>query len=737
MTSVSLYSQDIDNLDLMDDSDADVLSDTDEDTSTATERLDLSELEEVDDLDSLKNDIGDNVFKDDKSEDLIPMDEEEEGKKKKKKKSDDEDDDDDGEEEGEDDDFALDLVPEKVDDKKEVKVVNEKAFNEGKEDFSKFEGTVIFDVGKEEKELLEMAKFVQGKIPEKEWNEISTTAKVEKYEVQKGDWLWKISQKLFGSGFYYSKIWSMNPHITNPHEIEPGMILVFDTGTSEEMPEVKFGDFTDTSKTGMKKNAKTGRLSKLFDYAEYTESGEPPWFKEREQLAKSGAYFQYVTDQTYEDVAEIGQQSLEDEYQKYTPPIVDIVIAEPSENYDQSGFDKDSKISFTFKEGFFLNSFVTSNIVQDLGFVDSFEKERVFIHRLDTIYLNLDSSVKVKPGDMFSVYSAEGRVSHPISDREGYRYTIVAQLKTVRKINHLWECVVTEISGLVQRKDRITVYTPKINRISKGFAKRNIEAAIIDSYRETSGGMGFGEVVYIDRGRADGVELGTIFELYDFEDRGTGKRITPDPTYKIGELNVISLTDNFATALISNSRVSIPLGTLALSKTAEQAARDSKVKGKGYDNNILDKEGTALDELDVELNFDEMSQDLLDKADKVQLTEDELDELERQEREKSIIKDHERDLKELEKLEDEISNAEASLNEAKVDEDKFLEQQDLNFIEKKNQDPDADAFESLDDIEEEIGLKYMDEDLNARENPYGLTEFDLEEIDELLNSEQK
>jgi hypothetical protein len=712
----------------MDDSDADILIEDDENDKKSTDRLDLSELEEVDDLDSLKDDIGDSVFeetKKKKSENLIPIGDEEDQNSQM------------SDADSEEDDLKLDLIPETELEGSDVKIVNDKIFDERKEDYSKYDGTVIFDVGKEEKELLEMAKFVQGKIPDKEWNEISVTAKVEKYEVQKGDWLWKISQKLFGSGFYYSKIWSMNPHITNPHEIEPGMVLVFDTGTSDEMPEVKFGDFTEVAKANLKSSAADTSLDKLFDYNDYTDSGQPSWFKQRQELANSGAYFQFVTDQSYQDLGKIGQQSLIDEYQKYTPPLIDIVIQEPSGKYDNSGFDTDSKIAFNYKEGFYLNSFVTSNIVQDLGFIDSFEQSRVFIHDFDTIYVKLDSTVKVRPGDQFSIYSAEGRVSHPISDREGYRYTIVGQIKTIRKINHLWECTVTELTGIVQRKDRITVYTPKINKISKGFAKRNIEAAVIGSYRETSGGMGFGDVVYLDRGRADGVEIGTIFELFDFEDRGTGKRITPDPTYKTGEINVISLTDNFATGLISQSSNNITLGALALSKTAEQATRDSDIKGKDYDYNIIDKEGNALDELDVELNFDDISQDLLDKADKVQLTEDELDELERQEREKSIIKDHERDLKELEKLEAEISDAESSLNEAKVDEDKFLEQQDLNFIEKKNQDPDADAFESLDDIESEIGLKYMDEDLNARENPYGLTEFDLEEIDELLNSEQK
>ena len=230
--------------------------------------------------------------------------------------------------------------------------------------------------------------------------------------------------------------------------------------------------------------------------------------------------------------------------------------------------------------------------------------------------------------------------------------------------------------------------------------------------------------------------MGTVFELYSFYDKGTDKRLTPDPTYKIGEATIISLTDNFGTALITNSSAPIPLGTIALTKTEEQAALAASVASRDLVKGIKEIESKALDELDVELNLDDINKDLLDRADQVQLTEDELEELERQEREKSIIKDHERDLKELERLEGEIVESEASLNEAKVDEDKFLEQQDLNDVERKNKGQNPNAFESLNDIESDIGRKYMDEDLNSKENPYGLTEFDLEEIDELLESEQ-
>jgi len=232
------------------------------------------------------------------------------------------------------------------------------------------------------------------------------------------------------------------------------------------------------------------------------------------------------------------------------------------------------------------------------------------------------------------------------------------------------------------------------------------------------------------------VEMGSVFQAYSFTDRGTEKRITIDPTYKVGELTVISLTDNFATALISQSSNEMTVGQLAFTKTEEDAARALRVKQQAVLGDVSKLEGKALDELDVELNLDKLSDDLLREADKVQLTEDELQELERQEREKSIIRDHERDLEELEKLEAELESSEKALNEAKVDEDKFLEQQNLDEVEnKKKKDPNA--FENLNEVEKEVGLKFMEEDLNSKDNPYGLTEFDLEEIDELLNTGQQ
>ncbi|MFZ4712174.1 MAG: LysM peptidoglycan-binding domain-containing protein [Bacteriovoracaceae bacterium] len=655
--------------------------------STLTDgvELDLSKKEEVDDLESLKDDVG-----------TISFDEKEE---KKKVKSSDE------------------ILGDDLN--KNMKVVNENITIDDAE-------PIVFDIGKEERELLAVSKFLQNKIPVSEWNEIASKSKVEKYTIVEGDWLWKIAKKFFGSGFFYAKIWSLNPYITNPHEIKPGMVLTFDTGSADNLPNLKLGEFNESF-------AETKSPLKLEVYGN---EAKPDWLDEKKRLQEQGVYVQYASDATYEDLETASTQSANREYEKYEPPTAKLALgAEAQSQYDDSGFDKDSKIQFRYKEGFSINTFVTTNIVQDFGEVTHGQKGGMLFSINDYIYVKFDKSVNVMPGELYSIYEGMGKMKHPSSERTGYKYGISGSIKTVRKVDDKWECIVQDSVSGIQRKDRITVYTPKIPRITKTFNARNIEAAIIGGYSPIQTMYGLGNIVYLDRGRADGVEMGNVFEVYDFKDRLTKKNITKNPTYKIGEITVITLTDNFATGLVTNSIWEFRPGYVSITKSPEDALRATKMHDKNANSKVDSLKDKAIDELDVELNLNDLNEDLLEKADKVQLTEDELEELERQEREKSILKESERDLKSLERLEKEIESAESQINESKLDEDKLLENQSLDSIEKNSKA--KDGVESLNEIEEEFGKKFLDEEVNNKENPYGLTEFDIEEVDELLNTDKK
>lgn len=591
----------------------------------------------------------------------------------------------------------------------------------------------VFDVGTEERTLLSLAQNIQGQISDNEWNELATAAKRDSYTVVKDDWLFKISKKLFGSGYYYPKIWSLNSFITNPHFIEPGMILSFSTGSSTQAPEVKLGEFTKEELA-----AEPGTLVAAADGGEYGNFGEgatPGWLKEKKDLEQQGTYFQYASEETMDDLKKAGAESLNREYENYEPPRTDFEIIAPPKNYDEkTGFDKNSRIFFSFKEGFFLSTFVSTNIVQDFGALTNGPDENIFFDKTMRAFVKFDETINALPGDKFSIYSAGGKVSQENSDREGYKYTIIAHIKLIRKNRDKWEVEFIDVMGTPQRGDRITVFTPKIDRITRTYNPRLVEAAIMSAFEKGKRLLSQGDVVYLDRGRADGVEMGNVFEAYGFKDRALGVNITDQPSYKLGEMTVITLTDNFATALVTNTTRDFYTGDIAMTKTKEARMRELQAARARMnpDKNLLgDKD---LEELDVELNVEGLSDDILKEADKIQLTEDELAELERQEREKSVIKDSERDLKALERLETEIESAEKILNDSRLDEDKLLEGESLDEIEKKR---GSGTQDNLDEIEENLGKRYIDEDLNSKDNPYGLTEFDVEEVDELLNVEKK
>ena len=588
----------------------------------------------------------------------------------------------------------------------------------------------VFDVGREERDLLSIAQNIQGQISDNEWNEVATAAKTDSYTVVKDDWLFKISKKLFGSGFFYPKIWSLNAYITNPHFIEPGMVLSFTTGSGSNPPQVKLGNFSDDEL-----NATPGSIgtNNPDDLANFGEDAKPKWLDEKDDLAKQGVYFQYASEETMDDLAKVGEQALNREYEAYEPPRSEFDVIIPS-NYDKTGFDKNSRIFYSFKEGFYLSTFVSTNIVQDFGEITNGPDENIFFVNTDRAYVKFDESVNALPGDKFSIYTSLGRAKNKNSDREGYKYAIVGHVKLIRKIKDKWEVEFLEVSGTPQRGDRLTAYTPKIERITRTYNSRLVEGAILSSYNPMQSILSFGDVIYLDRGRADGVELGNVFEVFGFKDRLMRENITDQPTYKMGELTVITLTDNFATVLVTKTTRDFYVGDIAITKTKEAFLREQNAKNASSKSSKEVMGGKNLEELDVELNLENLNDDLLKQADKIQLTEDELAELERQEREKSVIKDSERDLKALERLENEIEQAETILNDAKLDEDKLLENENLNDLEKKQGNLDQD---SLDDIEENLGKRYVDEDLNSKDNPFGLTEFDVEEVDELLNTEKK
>tara|TARA_A100001015_G_scaffold65513_1_gene72438 strand:- start:1000 stop:2937 length:1938 start_codon:yes stop_codon:yes gene_type:complete len=584
------------------------------------------------------------------------------------------------------------------------------------------------EIGREEQKLLEIATKIKGRIDDKNWDEVIASNKEDKYTVVEGDWLWKICKRLFGDGFYYSKIWSLNPYITNPHEIEPGMVLVFDTGDSNNMPKVLVDDGKSTVFQN-EKNDITPNLNQI------DAENNPSWLDERKKIKSKGVYIQYTNQYSYEDITKkINKESLK-EYEKYSPMQQDgQVLTIPKDEFDDSGFDRKAVVRYNIKEKVPHYSFLSSNIIIDLGSISASNDVKNIFMTDDIVYVDFNNDIKVSPGDKFSIYSYKGNVTNELSGRVGRKYIITGHVKVIKQVDDLWKCKIIYVLDIIKRHDRLTVFIPQIERIEKTYNSKIIDAILLGAYNPGKNFVSIGDTVYIDRGKSDGVEVGNIFEVYSSSDPISERQITKEPTLKIGEIMVTNLSDDFSTGVVIKSKSSLNFGQIAVSKSKDSAVLSDQFKNKELLKNMERIERKSLDELDVDLNLNEINDKMLEKVDNLRLEDDEIEALEKEEREKSRMEKSFVDVKELEKLENEIEDAEKQLREKKLDEDNLLEQEDLNVLEKKLSKTGQSEFPSLNQVEKEIGRKYIDQNLNTFENPYGLSRYDLEEVDEMLNS---
>lgn len=112
----------------------------------------------------------------------------------------------------------------------------------------------------------------------------------ESYVVQPGDTLWDLSERFLNNPWYWPKIWSYNPGLTNPNWIQPGTRIRFYPGASEEPVEVEPAepeedieeDFVDVplfQDTGVEPpkvgdvNAETGRREYFITDQDLNEAG--------------------------------------------------------------------------------------------------------------------------------------------------------------------------------------------------------------------------------------------------------------------------------------------------------------------------------------------------------------------------------------------------------------------------------------------------------------------------------
>jgi hypothetical protein len=286
----------------------------------------------------------------------------------------------------------------------------------------------------------------------------------EEYTVQKGDTLWDISARVAGSPWFWPRIWSYNPELTNPHWIYPGDIVRFQP-SDQPLPRL----------------AQLAGAQRELPGAE----AEPGAQAEREPEAAPGPSIEEV--QTAPARAWAGRRSRQ-----------------------------------------VLTLFLSARELAESGTLTNSTSDKMLLGPPDEVFLTFPGGKRPSTGERYMVYRTVEEVRHPVThDRFGY-ITQVTGFATVRMSDEsVGRATLTEATVEVERGQLVAplAQLPLADQAPTN-AKVPLSGVIVATEPGTHI-AGERQTVFIDIGAGRGLEPGNRLAVYTDRDPVVPDRTLP------------------------------------------------------------------------------------------------------------------------------------------------------------------------------------------------------------------
>jgi hypothetical protein len=184
----------------------------------------------------------------------------------------------------------------------------------------------------------------------------------------------------------------------------------------------------------------------------------------------------------------------------------------------------------------------------------------------DTVYLEIEEGLSAECGDVYTVFRRrKGKVRHPHSwfKTYGYMHEIVAEVRVVQVGDGLTTGIIRRSYQEVQRGDEFGDYIPVSADLPVSIPNGELDAVILARMGSDASMLaGTGSTIFLDRGRADGLQVGDAFFVVHHSDdyrelHGYDELI---PNQVAGRIIVTALDEYHATAVIVDSARPISIG---------------------------------------------------------------------------------------------------------------------------------------------------------------------------------
>lgn len=329
--------------------------------------------------------------------------------------------------------------------------------------------------------------------------------KAESYTVKEGDTLWDISSRFLNNPWYWPKLWSFNPQISNPHWIYPGSDIKF-YPSGEEMP--------------------------------YEVGGrEPPAVSKGDY---EGTGFDYGDDDT--------------------------------------GVEARGKISRLGGQTFVRrDSFVSSRDIEKAAEIVASFEEKMMLSYLDNVYLRFKDIRGVRIGDRFMVYEKPRPVMYPDGKKiAGYQVEIAGGLQVVKVDKEVATAqVFTAYRPIWRGFHALPWVDDNYRKIRVQPASTEVSGIILHTAVDDRWLSGEHQMVFVDRGRDDGITEGNVFHVIRTGDSLPSegrfeeyREVKGLPWEDVGTVLVVDARDKVSTGLISGSIRELYVGDKVVTRVA-------------------------------------------------------------------------------------------------------------------------------------------------------------------------
>lgn len=408
-------------------------------------------------------------------------------------------------------------------------------------------------------------KSYSQEVDDKVWSDFVTTLSNRSYVVSEGDTLWSLSEVFFGDGFYWSKIWSYNERLTNPHLVHIGQEIRFFTGSVDQPPGVWVGQD-----------------------AAPTPENVPEGFSLVQVPNAEEASEESVDNTTSETVTPNFQQfSQSQKLYPGAPPIPPPRYAEKpvlenlpttfesndrydASKYDEKGISLDIRPPVQVNPLFVGHTFLYGGEANDyprVGELIETESGNFLVGPNDRLYFKSEQEFKI--GDRLTIMGQDYRLQR--NDVSGAVIRFMAQIRVTEKLdNNRYRAEVYRSLSDIKRGAWVsTENIPNFEDDDQGRMTAFNSVIVGGGLSAVSRVYGQGDVVFLDGGVNKGHKVGDILGIYKRRRTRLSSTDIPFSPTPIGQLKIFRVEPNLASAFIMRSAEEILAGDVTGSLTSQ------------------------------------------------------------------------------------------------------------------------------------------------------------------------